>query len=382
MYWVGVAFYRVYFHPLAKYPGPKLWAITRIPYAWYLQRGRLPQNVKVLHDKYGKVIRIAPDEISFIEGAAWKDIYQPKPGHGPFDKWDKFLNKGINGAWSILTAPDNKVHARIKRLLAHGFSDKALRAQEEMFQGHVNLLIHRLKETVQSGQKNLNMFNWYTWATSDIMGDLTFGEDFGCLKEQKNNRWISILITQFVAVVHITSCRFFPVTAKMLQYCLPKSVMERRYEIHNYAVAKVDKRMNMETSRPDFMYYVKRHNDEKGMSREEIDMTFSTLIIAGGETTAAFLSGVTFYLVQYPEVLKKLQNEIRTTFKSEDEITAASTLDLPYFTAVIKEGLRLAPAVPFGHPRFVRPEGDWVAGHYLPGGVSRSIHFRTRFYSG
>lgn len=331
--------------------------------------------MKGFHDKYGSIIRIAPDEVSFVEASAWRDIMVPKPGHGPFDKWTRYLNPGINGAYSILTAPTTESHARIKRQLNHGFSDKALLAQEAMFQGHVDLLIHRLRTAISNGEKSFDMYKWYVWATSDIMGDLVFGESFGCLEDGKHHHWVSILIGQFTSVVNITCLRFFAVTSTLISWYIPTSIQKKRFEIHRYAVEKVDKRLSIDSEKPDFMYYMQRQNkDATPMTREEIDTTLSTLIIAGGETTATFLSGITFYLVQYPEVLRKLQEEIRSAFKSEEEINGVSTNKLPYFNACVKEGLRLCPAVPFGHPRVVPAGGDEVCGQRLPGGVSPFIN--------
>ncbi|KAI3318408.1 cytochrome P450 [Xylariaceae sp. AK1471] len=374
VYWIGGSIYNLYFHPLSKYPGPPLWGMTRLPYALCLRKGRLPQTVKELHDKYGHIVRIAPDELSFTEGSAWKDIYAPKPGHGPFNKWTTFLNPTVNGYYSVLTAPTTEEHARIKRQINHGFSDKALLAQESMFQEHVDLLIHGIREAIRAGKKQQDIFKWYVWATSDIMGDLVFGESFNCLEDGKHHRWISILITQFHTVVTLTCLRFFAVTRSIISWYRPKKIMERAHEIHSYAVEKVDKRLSRETDRPDFLYYMQRQNkDAAPMSRKEIDATLSTLIIAGGETTAEFLSGITFYLVQSPEVLRKLETEIRTAFKSEDEINSISTNKLPYFNACIKEGFRLCPAVPFGHPRVVPAGGDEVCGQSLPGGTKLSL---------
>lgn len=379
LYWTGSIIYALYLHPLSKYPGPRLWAISRIPYAFYLQRGRLPHRVKKLHDQYGTIIRIAPDELSFVEGAAWKDIYQPKPGHGPFDKWEKYLNRGVNGTYTLLTSPTFKAHARIKRQLNHGFSDRALQAQEKLFQGHVDLLIHRIRETISgsgsdgAGKKDLNMFQWYAWATSDIMGDLAFGESFHCLENGQDHRWISILIKQFYAVVTITCLRFFTVPQALMRWHMPAKLLERPREIHRYAVEKMARRRSRDVERPDFVYYLEREKKKDQtsapMTREEVDATMSALVVAGGETTAAFLSGITFYLVENPEVLRKLQDEVRGAFQSEDEINAVSTNKLPYFNACVKEGLRLAPAVPFGHPRVVPEGGDEVCGQHLPGGV-------------
>lgn len=67
----------------------------------------------------------------------------------------------------------------------------------------------------------------------------------------------------------------------VLKYALPKSVQELRWKIFRLAEERVEKRLNTKTDRLDFMHYVKRHNDEKGMSRGEIDSTFTSLVVAG-----------------------------------------------------------------------------------------------------
>jgi len=99
--------------------------------------------------------------------------------------------------------------------------------------------------------------------------------------------------------------------------------------------------MLMGTDCHDFMSNALCHNDEDvcaplaresissksmqtGMTKEEIVPTFAILLLAGSETTATLLSTVTFYLLEYPEVMKKLVHEIRTSFHSEDEITQVS----------------------------------------------------------
>ena len=67
--------YRLYFHPLSKYPGPLLARISPLPIIIALVRGRLPFFVKNAHDKYGSIVRIMPNELSFDEEPAWKVGY-------------------------------------------------------------------------------------------------------------------------------------------------------------------------------------------------------------------------------------------------------------------------------------------------------------------
>ena len=89
--------------------------------------------------------------------------------------------------------------------------------------------------------------------------------------------------------------------------------------------------------------------------------------IAGSETTATALLGMTYYLSRNPETYQKLAKEVRTAFKTYDEIDAKSTEALPYLQAAIWESLRMYPPVPIGMPR-VSP-GDMVDGRYVPKGA-------------
>lgn len=56
VYGVGLLVYRVYLHPLAKFPGPKLAAITSF-YEGYFEivlKGQYSRQISKLHDVYGK----------------------------------------------------------------------------------------------------------------------------------------------------------------------------------------------------------------------------------------------------------------------------------------------------------------------------------------
>jgi cytochrome P450 len=56
---------------------------------------------------------------------------------------------------------------------------------------------------------------------------------------------------------------------------------------------------------------------------DNLVMNASVLIVAGSETTATVLSGVTYLLLRYPDKLAKLTDEVRSAFESEDDITMA-----------------------------------------------------------
>lgn len=96
----------------------------------------------------------------------------------------------------------------------------------------------------------------------------------------------------------------------------------------------------------------------------------SILIIAGSETTATTLSGVTYLLLTHPEILQKTIDEVRSSFSSEAEIDLLSVQKLSYMMVVLQETLRMYPPVPAAIPRKAQPGGDIICGQYVPEDVS------------
>lgn len=167
---------------------------------------------------------------------------------------------------------------------------------------------------------------------------------------------------------------------KVRQWFMPKGVQGARFQNLKRAMDMVDKRINHETERKDFLHYILAANDEKGMSRAEINVNAFSLSVAGSESTATLLSGATFFLLTHRHVHDILVKEIRTTFKSEDEITMTSTNDLKYLEAVLTEALRLYPPVAGTLPRQVPPGGETIDGAYVPSGTSVGVNHFSAYH--
>lgn len=106
------------------------------------------------------------------------------------------------------------------------------------------------------------------------------------------------------------------------------------------------------------------------MSRDELVANSAVLIIAGSETTASLLCGMTYLLAKNRHVLQRLTEEVRSSFGSEDEIDIISTQKLSYLQAVIEESLRYFPPAVGALPRVIAPGGDHIVDRYVPEGVS------------
>ena len=106
------------------------------------------------------------------------------------------------------------------------------------------------------------------------------------------------------------------------------------------------------------------------LSFEDLKSMASILVIAGSETTASLLCGVTFLLLRNPTALKKVTEEVRGSFKSEDEITLTSVNGLKYMLACLNEALRVYPPLTGGLQRRIPPGGGKIAGVEVPEEVS------------
>ena len=320
-------------------------------------------------------MRIAPNEISFVDPRAWNDIFARRPDHDFFPK---------NPVWwdSVPGVPDSLVnlgeadHTRMRRMLAPAFSDKALKAQEPVVQQYVDTFIRKLGEMVDKGrgESTVPIVRWYHYLFFDITGDLGFGQSFGCLEEGKYHEWIEGLFRSLKAYAFVAALRFYPSLWKILFLLLPKSLMDDQRKHYQFAIDRVQRRLRTKTERTDLISHLLTDGEDKKMTDSEIEANFNIIIIAGSETTATAMTGITNYLIKSPSVYDKLVAEIRTMYKAEEEMTFSSLQKATYLNAVIDEGMRMAPSVATGAPRLVPEGGDYVCGHWLPGGVSQLLH--------
>lgn len=158
----------------------------------------------------------------------------------------------------LVSAIDDDYHARHRRLLSYGFSERSLRDQEVLIQGFVDTLISKLKEQQKpEGRKRTSIVDiaaWFNYTTFDIMGDLMFAESFGCLQNSRLHPWIALLFNSIKAISVMGVINQFPLLATIVQkYLIPKSLAKQSEDHFNLAAQKVDSRLSMETGRPDFM---------------------------------------------------------------------------------------------------------------------------------
>ncbi|OAA45480.1 cytochrome P450 ClCP1 [Metarhizium rileyi] len=264
-------------------------------------------------------------------------------------------------------------HAALRRQLSHGFSDRSMRAQEPRIMQFVDLLINRLHQWSNNGETALRMDSWYNFTTFDIIGDLAFGDSFGCLENSGYHEWIKCIFELNRLGIYFQVEDYYPFMRRIVTRMIPNRTLERRDVHEKINKAKLLKRIEA-GCRDDLIEGILKKKDEWNMSIEQLESNSTLLVIAGSETTATVLSGATYLLASNPHTLKRLTDEVRSTFASEAEITIESAGRLRYMLACLDETLRMYPAVATSLPRITPEEGGMVAGKFIPKGTVVGVH--------
>ncbi|KAL4728169.1 hypothetical protein ACLX1H_004905 [Fusarium chlamydosporum] len=325
-----------------------------------------------MHQKYGPIVRIGPNDLSINHPDGMKDLRSHrKTGTGENSKDPivaQFNADNIIGA-------NRQDHQRYRRALAHGFSNQSMLDQQPIITGYVDQLIRGLHEECAEGTKPLDLAQWFNFATFDIIGDLAFGEPFGCLENKRLHPWICLIFAGVKELAFLTCLARFPWLNKFLMFFLPASLTRKWAEHKDTSRQKMRRRLSLKEDRPDFIAAMMRRTDASGntMSFEELASNAHLIILAGSETTATLLTATMYFLTTNEEKLKKLIAEVRSSYQSEKEIDMINVQNLPYMLAALNEGLRLFPPVINGIQRKVRDGGDMIIDHYIPGGTSVDI---------
>ncbi|TVY76086.1 putative sterigmatocystin biosynthesis P450 monooxygenase, partial [Lachnellula suecica] len=375
-YYIAFAIYNVFFHPLARFPGPKLWSISRLPLIRAHFKGKLHHHFQAAHETYGPIVRIAPNELTTTDPAAWKDLYQSRPAL-PKDPFS--LTPPLNGADSLFTA-NGETHGRIRRLFSTAFSEKALKEQIPVIESQVNDFVLKIRRDIAvSGATNFDIAKLYGYVALDIVGELCFGEALHSLENDSENNLIpAFALGAKFGSLRTSMSRFYP-WDMIIGFFALRFTAKRRNATWNMMTRWITRRLEMGhlgTGRSDFVTPV-IGNIENGkkdsISRAELDTNIGAIALAGSALPTVALTTATYFILRNPHVLHTLKEEIRSKFSSELEINVESTKDLTYLDAVISETLRIHRATPSQLPRVINKGGQMVCGEFIPGGTVMGI---------
>ncbi|XP_071343495.1 cytochrome P450 2J2-like isoform X1 [Trachinotus anak] len=113
----------------------------------------------------------------------------------------------------------------------------------------------------------------------------------------------------------------------------------------------------------------KKEDPQAGFNIETLLVCTLDLIEAGTETSATTLRWALLYMIHYPEIQKKVQEEIDRVIGQSRQPTMADRPNLPYTDAVIHEVQRMGNIVPLGFPKMASKDAT-LGGYFIPKGTA------------
>jgi len=199
-FFIGRMIYRRYASPLRSLPGPFLASCTRL---WKI-RSTISENTQwehvELHRKYGPVVRIGPNEVSFSSPQVARNILSAGKRFYKTDFYSVFPPPENP---DIFTEIREEVHAMKKKVANVPYSMAAMRQLSPFIDDTIEFLVSRMggfctdpttmgtKEGAGSGsgvslhdkkpQPILNLGDWLHYFAFDVLGEVAFGRSFGFL---------------------------------------------------------------------------------------------------------------------------------------------------------------------------------------------------------
>ncbi|KAI0477768.1 cytochrome P450 [Xylariaceae sp. FL0804] len=389
-----------FYHGLHRYPGPFLASLTEFWRLWDVYKRRPDITHQKLHAKYGDVVRLGPNTLSFADPKVLKSIYGLNKG---FIKSDFYVVqqttvKGRNLA-SLFSTVDNDFHAQFRRSVNSAFAMSALVQYEPFVDSTTRLFLAQTERLFAGEPDGCNFTEWLQFYAFDVIGEITYGKRHGFVeKNQDIDGIVQYLSSLFLYVAPIGQIPWLdllflknPLYLKLSQWGLFDATMP----VAGFARARMAERLGPNL-RGDPDKPLLPVSDGKGSGAKDLlskflaardarpefmtDTLVQTMAVsmafAGSETTAISLSAVFYFLLRNPAALARLRAEIDDAARngvfsdrSTGLVTWSESQRLPYLDAVVKEAFRLHPAAGLPLERIVPPGGAEIAGRHVPGGT-------------
>ncbi|KAJ5230362.1 hypothetical protein N7489_011070 [Penicillium chrysogenum] len=393
-------FTRNYLKPgVTSIPGPLLAKITNLWRFIDVANGRAEVTLHNLHQKHGDYVRLGPNVVSVRNLDALKTIYGINKGYEKvspsckkliglsanipkthFYSVQQQLAKG-RPTPTLFSTTDENFHAAIKRPVSSAYSMSTLTEFEPFVDRTIHTLFGKLDEFVAEA-KVCDIAAWLQYYAFDVIGELTFSKPLGFL--EKGNDVDGII----VALEHMLDYSGKIGQMPWLDYIFIKNPLRSLFgggstgAVARFARARLDERLNQQRTSPaakthkDFLdrfLEAKKEHPTIVNDNQVFSYTISNMN-AGSDTTAISLRAILYYTLKDRRASMKLHQEL-TMALEENRISLPvswkqSQEQLPYLDAVIKEALRLHPAVGLMLERVVPAEGLQLPdGPFLPAGT-------------
>lgn len=174
-YYATLVFYRLFLHPLARFPGPKLAAISRWYEGYYdvVQGGQYTPKIAELHREYGPIVRISPHELHIIDPTFFDKLYRLD------GRWDKhaWTYDAFGAKTSTVFGSDHDAHKARRHAIAPFFSQAKVAARQHLIRRNVEKLAARISSLSGSGT-TFNLGAAISAFTRDVANEFIIGKEY------------------------------------------------------------------------------------------------------------------------------------------------------------------------------------------------------------
>ncbi|KAJ3545580.1 hypothetical protein NM688_g5608 [Phlebia brevispora] len=371
--------YNIYWHPLSKYPGPTV-AAFNIWWKFYhdvVADENLVDTLRVLHSKYGDVVRIAPNELHFSKPSAFHEIHNSK------NRWTKepLLYHAFAEAESSFSLCDYRRAKARKDILLPFFSRKAITDMQHLVQScltQVNEMCSALKVQHREG-KSTDIMLAFRCTSLDTITSFCFANSLHALKAPDFQSPSEQAMT--LSLPNLPRIKYFPfikvlsgwVPPVLISYLKPELAgLVRLRHFLEAQIRHVLKDPEALEQAPHPVIYHSLLNPAHGKRPSFLSLRDEALLLlfAGTDTASNTLAVGTIHALSNPSIHAKLKAEILEAWPDPGVKPRYEALErLPYLSAVIKESLRLANGVLSPMTRVVPAGGAEISGKWIPGGT-------------
>ncbi|OTB05175.1 hypothetical protein M426DRAFT_140399 [Hypoxylon sp. CI-4A] len=375
--------YAILLHPLRQYPGPLLAKLTELFAGSHAIRKDLHLEILRCHEKYGPVVRLAPNRLIFNSITALKDIYQ----NDRVSKAYTYGNSVRNNADNVFTARNKDLHRSKRKMIAPALSERAVKAFEPSMEDHTTVYLKQILEASQSSQP-INMTDSIKYLTLDIVTKLSFGYSLDT-QTSEENRFVPKALAFGLYRGNIWHHVFF--LSRLWVYSVFDRMLGSREKYSRLLASMIRSRVARGSNgERDFYSFISElGEDTEKVRKGELWWEAHFLVVAGSDTTATAVTAAFFYLSRNPECYEKLAEEIRSTFATAQDIKSGPPLkSCHYLRACIDEALRISPSVPGTLWREQDPNDNQpliIDGNFIPKGTlfgvsSYAIHHNKEYF--
>ncbi|KAI0194578.1 putative cytochrome P450 [Astrocystis sublimbata] len=383
------AIYRFWLHPLSKFPGPKIAAFTTLYEAYFdlihKGGGQFAFKIKQLHQKYGPIVRIGPNEVHIDDASFYNEVYSNHTAARPIDKLEKYRHRfGMPEA--LISTVDGETH-RIRRTAISGFFSKQhITSLNKTAQDVVMRISNRLSSEYRGTGKVINACEMWAALTADVVSELAFARQTHFSDAPDFQSSYSQAMMSWVFAAHLTT--HFNFLMQMIHW-IPDSIMSlilpsltpvlRYRQVIRQQVKDVLAGDNIEAEkaahRTIFSDILTSGLPEKELSERRLTQEAMSVSGAGIETTMWTLSLTTFHILWNPAIESRLVTELVQAMPDPTSPTLpwAQLERLPFLTAVILEGLRLSFGSVQRLPRVSRQADIQFRSWRIPAGSAVSM---------